>query len=148
LEIAMKTILVALDGSPRARGVLAAALALTKLAGGKLLLFRGIGIPAEMPPHVWALEEASLVDMIRHDAEVYLAGLASHVPKESLAGIRVSVGAPWQTICDTARDEKVDLIVIGSHGYSTVDRLLGTTAAKVVNHADRSVLVARGEPSL
>jgi nucleotide-binding universal stress UspA family protein len=37
----------------------------------------------------------------------------------------------------------VDLIVIGSHGYDALDRLLGTTAAKVVNHADRSVLVVR-----
>jgi nucleotide-binding universal stress UspA family protein len=35
------------------------------------------------------------------------------------------------------------LILIGSHGYSGLDHLLGTTAARVVNHADRSVLVVR-----
>jgi nucleotide-binding universal stress UspA family protein len=34
-------------------------------------------------------------------------------------------------------------VVLGSHGYSGFDRILGTTAAKVVNHCDRSVLVVR-----
>jgi nucleotide-binding universal stress UspA family protein len=140
----MKKILVALDGSPRSRGVLDASLALTKLTGAKLLLFRGIGIPPAMPPHVWALQEGSLLEVLRHDAEAYLASAASHVPNDVLAGARVTIGSPWQAICDAARDEKVDLIVIGSHGYAAVDRLLGTTAAKVVNHADRSVLVVRG----
>jgi nucleotide-binding universal stress UspA family protein len=140
----MKKILVALDGSPRSQGVLDASLALAKLTGAKLLLFRGIGIPPAMPPHVWALQEGSLLDVLRHDADAYLAGTASHVPNESLAGTRVTLGAPWQAICAAARDENVDLIIIGSHGYAVVDRLLGTTAAKVVNHADRSVLVVRG----
>ena len=36
-----------------------------------------------------------------------------------------------------------DCIVIGSHGYSGFDRILGTNAAKVVNHAECSVLVVR-----
>ena len=53
------------------------------------------------------------------------------------------VGIPWDTICSVAKEEDVDLIVIGSHGYDILDRIVGTTAAKVVNHADRSVLVVR-----
>ena len=40
-------------------------------------------------------------------------------------------------------DADFDLIVIGSHGFGTIDRILGTTAAKVVNHAERNVLVVR-----
>jgi nucleotide-binding universal stress UspA family protein len=39
------------------------------------------------------------------------------------------------------------LIVIGAHGYGIVDRILGTTAGRVVNHADRSVLVVRATPT-
>jgi hypothetical protein len=42
-----------------------------------------------------------------------------------------------------AKELDVDLIAIGSHGYPSIDRLLGTVAAKVVNHADRNVLVVR-----
>ena len=49
----------------------------------------------------------------------------------------------WDGICHAARELDVDLIVIGSHGYGAIDRVIGTTAAKVVNHADRNVLVVR-----
>jgi nucleotide-binding universal stress UspA family protein len=37
----------------------------------------------------------------------------------------------------------VDLIVLGSHGYYGMDRILGTTAANVANLAHRGVLVVR-----
>ena len=35
----------------------------------------------------------------------------------------------------------MDLIVLGSHGYGTLDMLLGTTAGRVANIATRNVLV-------
>jgi nucleotide-binding universal stress UspA family protein len=60
----------------------------------------------------------------------------------------VAVGTPWQAICEMAKTENVDLIMVGSHGYQGLDRLIGTTAAKIVNHADRSVLVVRDTPRL
>jgi nucleotide-binding universal stress UspA family protein len=65
------------------------------------------------------------------------------VPAEFRGGAKVAVGTPWQAICDMAKAENVDLIMVGSHGYQGLDRLIGTTAAKIVNHADRSVLVVR-----
>jgi universal stress protein F len=139
----VKTILVCLDGSPRAHGVLDAALVLAKVTGAKLLLFRSIGLPPAMPAHVWALEEGDLVEALRHDAEKSLLEYASGVPAEWLGGTLTTIGVPWQAVCQEAREKDVDLIMVGSHGYSAVDRLLGTTAAKVVNHADRSVLVVR-----
>jgi len=55
----------------------------------------------------------------------------------------VRTGVPWQAICEAAREQEAELIILGSHGYGGFDRLLGTTAAKVVNHADRSVMVVR-----
>ena len=42
-----------------------------------------------------------------------------------------------------AEKQHADLIVIGAQGYGILDRIMGTTAAKVVNHADRPVLVVR-----
>jgi hypothetical protein len=48
---------------------------------------------------------------------------------------------PWHVICDAARDEGAALVVIGSHGYRGIDRLLGTTASKVVDYAKQSVLL-------
>jgi universal stress protein F len=142
----MNKILVGLDGSARAETVLSVAVQLAKLTEAELVLFRGIGLPPAMPPHVWALEEASLVDALRHDAEKYLAETLRKVPKDIAARTKIGVGSPWQAICDAANVEQADLVVVGSHGYSAVDRLLGTTAAKVVNHSTRSVLVVRAEP--
>jgi len=45
LSSGMKRILVALDASPRAPGVLAAASQLAELTGVKLVVYRAIGIP-------------------------------------------------------------------------------------------------------
>jgi nucleotide-binding universal stress UspA family protein len=56
------------------------------------------------------------------------------------------LATPWDGICRAAIELDADLIVLGSHGYGALDRVLGTTAAKVVNHADRSVLVVRSKP--
>jgi nucleotide-binding universal stress UspA family protein len=147
-EVFMKKILVGLDGSPKAQSVLDAALSLAKLVGGKVVLMRAIGLPPAMPPHVWALEEGSLVEALRHDAEKYLKECAARVPPAFLLGTCTAVGQPWQAVCDEAKKQDVDLIMVGSHGYSAVDRLLGTTAAKVVNHADRSVMVVRAGHSV
>ena len=57
--------------------------------------------------------------------------------------VLVRTGSPWSAICAAAREHDADLIVLGAHGYDAVDHILGTTAAKVVNHADRSVLVVK-----
>ena len=141
----MKTILVALDGSPRAPGILALAVSLAKLNGAKLVLMRSFGLPPAMPPHVWALPDGSLIDSLRHDA-TSLEGCAKEVPAELFGEIRVELGTPWQAVCQAARSVDADLVVIGAHGYSGVDHLLGTTAAKVVNHIDRPLLVVRPKP--
>ncbi len=142
----MHRILVALDGSPRAKNVLDTAALLAAKLGGKLHLFRSFGIPAGMPMDAWKLTETSLLDRLREEANAYLAQQAATLPPAILGGQEVEVGVAWDAICASAQRIGADLIVVGSHGYGGMDRLLGTTAAKVVNHADRSVLVVRGEP--
>jgi universal stress protein F len=139
----MKRILVALDGSPRAADVLASAVGVARAQSARLVLLRSIGLPAEVPQDFWKTTEESLLDVLKASAERYLHEEAATVPAELLGGVEVEMGSPWQTICDVAHRLKVDLLVIGSHGYSGFDRLLGTTAAKVVNHAPCSVLVVR-----
>ena len=138
----MKKILVALDGSPRAGGVLAYAESLARPIGAKLILFRCFGIPPDMTL-AWPASDQPLELALQTQAQKYLDDCAGKVPSELLGGVRVALGVPWQAVCKAAVDERVDLIVVGSHGYSGVDHLLGTTAAKIVNHADRSVLVVR-----
>jgi nucleotide-binding universal stress UspA family protein len=142
----VKRILVGLDGSPRAPGVLAAAIAIAKAQGGKVTLLRSVGVPPDLPQDFWKSVDEPLADVLKHRATEYLKACAASVPSGLLAGSEVPVGSPWQAICDAAHRLEAELIVIGSHGYSGMDHLLGTTAAKVVNHAKCSVLVVR-QPS-
>ena len=139
----MKCILVGLDGSPRGPSVLTTAIAMARAQGARLVLFRSVGLPADVPQDFWKTTDEPLLDVLKRRAKQYLDECVANVPVETLGGVEVGVGAPWQSICDTARSVEADLIVIGSHGYAGFDRLLGTTAAKVVNHAHCSVLVVR-----
>jgi len=139
----MKQILVGLDGSPRAPGVLAAASTVARATGAKLTLVRSVGIPPDVPEDFWKATDEPLIELLQRHARESLEELSAGAPKELLGGCEVIVGVAWQTLCDRAREIGADLVVVGSHGYGGLDRLLGTTAAKVVNHAPCSVLVVR-----
>lgn len=56
----------------------------------------------------------------------------------------VLFGSPESRIVETAEEFKPDLVVVGSHGYSSWERLLlGSVSGAVVHHAPCSVLVIR-----
>ncbi len=80
---------------------------------------------------------------LRAEAQGYLESGAACLSGGLPGEVRVGVGVPWRAVCAAALDEGADLIVIGSHGYSGIDHLIGTTAARVVNYAGRPVLVVR-----
>jgi nucleotide-binding universal stress UspA family protein len=139
----MKRLLVALDGSPHALKVLQAAVELAQRTDGKLILFRAVEVPVESTALAFSLPPGELEAQMQKAAESALADYTREVPGERLEGARVGVGSPWRAICDAAVEVNADLIVVGSQGYGTLDRILGTTASRVVNRADRSVLVVR-----
>jgi len=139
----MKRILVAIDGSARAPTVVAAAARMAELANAGIVLFRAIGVPSDMPREILSLMDRDLEDVLIGNAHTELERFAAGLPKGRVERIVTPLATAWDGICRTARELDVDLIVIGSHGYSGLDRVLGTTAAKVVNHADRNVLVVR-----
>jgi nucleotide-binding universal stress UspA family protein len=140
----MKSLLVALDGSPRAPGVLKMAVAHAEAMGAELVLLRAIGVPNDLPFSAMAMSPADVLSVLEQRAKSELTELArSLVPAEVTWTIRVETSTAWHAICQAAQAIDASLIVIGSHGYGTLDRLLGTTSARVVNHADRSVLVVR-----
>jgi nucleotide-binding universal stress UspA family protein len=143
----MNPYLVALDSSPRAPHVLAAAVALAKARSNRLILFRAVGVLADLPVEAYAMPPEGVIDLLEQRAKRELTAAARAIPDGVPFDTRVDVGAPWQAICEAGKDTGAALIIIGSHGYSALDRLLGTTAARVVNHADRSVMVVR-QPEL
>lgn len=141
--VCMKRILVCLDASPRASFVLDTATDLAKRTGSKLVLLRTVGLPAEINQEMYVHSAENMADLLVNNAKKELAALSSSVPAELIEDLDVHIGIPWDTICREAKERNVDLVILGSHGYSGLDRILGTTAAKVVNHCDRSVYVAR-----
>lgn len=139
----MKTMLVAVDGSVREAGVLSAAIDLAKKTSCKILLFRAVGLPKDIPLEAFTLGPDEVARLVERNASEDLKKLLLQVPADVALGTRVLFGAPWSAIEQAAREANVDLIVIGAHGYGKLDKMLGTTASKVVNNADRPVLVLR-----
>jgi nucleotide-binding universal stress UspA family protein len=139
----MERILVGLDGSGREESVLAAAVDLARRTGGKLWLYRAVTVPHELPPVAMTMSPSDLAPVLVGLGEEALRKRGAEVPPELLGGIESALAVPWQGICEAAHRLRADVIVIGSHGYGGLDRLLGTTAAKVVNHAEHSVLVVK-----
>jgi nucleotide-binding universal stress UspA family protein len=135
-------ILVGLDGSPRQPAVLAAASELAKLHGAELHLCRAMAVPLSLPAVLWSLQGDDLTDfLVEHgtkEIESVAQGIEGLVTK-----VHCKIGQPADVICKVAEAIGAEVVVIGTHGYDRLDRVLGTTAAKVVNQAPCSVFVVR-----
>lgn len=75
------------------------------------------------------------LDAVRREAEVFGARRTS---------TRLLQGAPAPSIVELAKAERFDMIVMGTHGRTGVDRwLMGSVAANVVRAAPCSVLTVK-----
>ena len=124
----MDRILVGLDASPRAEDVLETAVELARRTGGRLILFRAVGVPHEIPVEAYTMTPASLADLLEREAKSYLERITSALPAGLVLETVVGVGTPWQAICAAADHHKAEIILIGSHGYSGLDRLITPAA--------------------
>jgi nucleotide-binding universal stress UspA family protein len=140
-----QTILVTTDFSDPSRRAVKEAARLAERLGSRLVL--AYVVEDRLPPMILAISsrapEAILEEHRRH-AKASLADLA----REQLPGreveTRVLQGVPHQAIVEFAREEKVDLIVMGMHGHGFVGHALaGSTTERVLHHAPCPVLVVR-----
>lgn len=84
-------------------------------------------------------------DQLEADGEEAVQDLTERAEQAGVDAITSSVrqGTPYQVILDYA-EENCDLIVMGTHGRSGLDRhLLGSVTEKVVRRANVSVLTVR-----
>jgi nucleotide-binding universal stress UspA family protein len=141
-------ILVALDRSPRAEHVFARAVETAACHGASLIPFHAVSIPPEFPPAGHVHHADALPAYLRQEALQSFEAIRAGVPSWTvdLAPLLLSeVEPPWMAILAAAEEQKVDLVVIGSHRYRGFDRVLGTTAGKVANMSRRDVLVVHGD---
>lgn len=73
------------------------------------------------------------------------AYVEENLPDDVKVGHMVGHGTIYTEILRVAEEAGIDLIVIASHRPELSDYLLGPNAARVVRHADCSVLVVRGD---
>jgi universal stress protein F len=134
-------ILTAVDGSERSAGVLRTAAEIARRCNGRVHLYRSVSIPQEFPAAARMPPDklpAILVEEARLALQAIAAGYSDVVIEEPAMS---DPPQAWRGILEAGDRLNADLIVIGSHGYGGWDRVLGTTAANVVNRAERSVLV-------
>lgn len=70
--------------------------------------------------------------------------IAKNIPSEIVSRAVVANGTVYEEILKAAKETKCDFIVMASHRPELKDYLLGPNAARVVRHANCSVLVIRG----
>ena len=74
--------------------------------------------------------------------EKVAATYRSRLPADMQMETAFRIGPEAQSILDFARDGRVDVIVLGRHGHSSVGKtLFGSVAEKIVRKADCAVLV-------
>jgi len=75
-------------------------------------------------------------------SEAAVARFFEHDFREVRVTPRVLLGFAWDAIVEIARAERVDLIVLSTHGHDSLsDRLIGSHAERVVRHAPCPVLM-------
>jgi nucleotide-binding universal stress UspA family protein len=141
----IRNLLVALDGSKRAGGVIRCAVELAEALGASLHLLRVVAIPPEFPPAGHVSHVDALPGYLLRQAEAQLLPFAEQTPHLQVEMSVLDSAQPWRAILETADRIGADMIVVGSHGYHGLDYLLGTNAGKVANLARRNVLVVHGQ---
>ena len=139
-----RNILVPIDLSDKHswRKALPAAIAMGEAFGAKLHVITVV--PEFGLPIVGQYFPEGYEEKVRQQAAKQLkAFVAEQVPEAVPTRRIVAEGKIYQEILKAARTIEADLIVMGSHHPELKDYLLGPNAAKVVRHADCSVLVVR-----
>ncbi|MCX5881429.1 MAG: universal stress protein [Deltaproteobacteria bacterium] len=149
-----QTLLVPLDGSPRAESILPHVEDLATQFKSKVIFLQVVGPPLQfVNPSLY--ETTIQTDIIheyvtdfkrkKEEISTYLAGIQEGFQKKGIeVKILVEQGAVVDSIISIAQRENADLIAIASHGRSGMSRVFyGSVAAGVMQKIDRPVLIIR-----
>lgn len=140
-----RSILVPTDFSPAAALALEYAIALADKLDARVHLLNVLGLSALQLPDVGAALPAAIIDHLVESNQTALARLvAEHEDCRCLGEVMFRTGDPRDVIETVARELRVDLIVMGSHGRHRCDpSILGSVAESVLRAAPCPVLIAR-----
>lgn len=145
-------ILLPLDGSELAEGILPAASAIGRLFDAAFTVLRVLRPPfrpaiayEDLPVPL----DAEVITEQEDRAADYVEGVARRLRSEGLAarGRVVHGTATAAEIREVAEEEGADLVAMATHGRGGLERLvLGSVADKVLRSATRPVLLHRSDP--
>ena len=134
-----KSILVPVDlGHP---GRMTEALKVAKQVAGPDTEIRLVSVVEDLPLYLAAEMPTGLFDKGREKVRAQLDKIAEGLGKNAHSEVRN--GSVYKAILNAASELGSDLIIVGSHKPGAQDYLLGSTAARVVRHAQCSVMVVR-----
>jgi universal stress protein A len=138
-------ILVALECSKESEAVLERAKQLADLQGSAslhllhvvidIIAVDWVGMPGQVPPPI---DQSELTD----SAAQYLKPMIEKVGLDP-SNLTMRYGFAAQEILDQAKDINADLIIAGSHARHGLERLLGSTAHRILNLSECDVLLVR-----
>ena len=138
--IGWKSIFLNTDGSKYSEAATESAINFAKSYGGELMVLSVVEVTEEFLARAPGMVE----DMVKK-----AKGFVEDVKKKAEgSNIKttpfVREGEAYRVITNLARENKVDIIVLGSHGRTGLRRLLmGSVTAKVIGHSPCPVLVVK-----
>ena len=144
MSTSFRRILHPTDFSPASELALSRAIELATSLGAQLHLLHVVEDlvyqPWMMEPY--AVNFREILESTKQESEARLRRMAEGLKVPTVTCC--ILGRPVDGIVEYARDEQIDLVVMGSHGQSAVTRfLLGSVAERVVRHAPCPVLTVR-----
>jgi nucleotide-binding universal stress UspA family protein len=147
--VEFKSIVVATDGSPYSAAAASEAIGIAKRNNAKLTAIAVVPADVAMPTDI---DFATIQREKLADQEMQVAEKNARTVKEAAqkAGVDaqafVMSGKPADAIMEIAKDKAADLVVVGSHGRTGLDRLLmGSVAERVIVLSSCAVLVVKGK---
>jgi nucleotide-binding universal stress UspA family protein len=140
----LRRILCATDLSPASAPAWGFARRLARGAGARLTLFHVVPfVPIPIEGAIDAETYQRLLEDERKDALDRLAVLVQEASGVSV-DVRVEEGPPAPRILEAAEQDATDLVVVGTHGRTGLDRLLlGSVAEHIVHLAKTPVVTVR-----
>ncbi len=144
-----KKILIPLDGSSRGEKILPH---IEEVAGrfqASVILLQVIDPASDISRAGLFVSLADQLGALEKKAKSYLSGVKARLQEKKIETHTLVVsGIPLEIICQTAEQEKVDLIAMASHGRTGAARFFyGSVAAGVLNRVDRPLLMIRSKPN-
>lgn len=137
-----KKIMVAVDGSDNSLRAVDEALEIARMNHAHVSF---LSVIANIDNFNW---EGVYLEIMKKSKEFYEKILSNAAQKCTEAGIEnstaIKAGYAPKTICEEAKQQGIDLIILGSRGLGSVERfILGSVSSYVSAHAHCSVMIVK-----